>query len=128
MRAYTDFLNKTPEQILNESEEDIKTGKLMQERRIFHELREFTEFLESSGVAPMTIKGRLTSVRSFYIFYNIQLPVYPRSAIKAKPQMKHKKIPEKESISEIINVADPLEKAIVLTVLQVDYLQMKFQI
>ncbi|MDQ1274699.1 MAG: hypothetical protein QG610_271 [Euryarchaeota archaeon] len=32
MRAYTEFLNKTPEQIILESEEDIKSGKLMRER------------------------------------------------------------------------------------------------
>ncbi|MDQ1275576.1 MAG: hypothetical protein QG610_1150, partial [Euryarchaeota archaeon] len=79
MRAYTDFLNKTPEQILNESEEDIESGKLMRKRKIFNELRVFREHLEKSGMASMSIKAKITGVRSFYTFYNIQLPSLPRS-------------------------------------------------
>jgi len=39
LKAYTEFLNKTPEQIITESEYDIKIGKLMRERKIFKELR-----------------------------------------------------------------------------------------
>lgn len=115
MRVYTTLLNKTPEQILKESEEDIISGKLMRERKIFHELREFREFLESSGRAPMTIKGRLTGVRSFFTFYNIQLPILPRSATKARPLLKNREIPTREDIQKILKIADPLEKAIVLT-------------
>ncbi|WP_162197618.1 hypothetical protein [Methanosarcina horonobensis] len=50
----------------------------MRERRIFDELREFREDLEKSGIAPLTIRSRMTGVRSFFIFYNIQLPILPR--------------------------------------------------
>ena len=114
MRAYTEFLNKTPEQIIMESEEDIKSGKLMRERRIFNELREFREDLEKSGIAPLTMRSRVTGVRSFFTFYNIQLPVLPRYAKKASPQLKNRDIPTKEDIQEIISIADPLEKAIIL--------------
>lgn len=58
-------MNKTPEQIIVESEEDIRSGKLMRERKIFKELRKFREYLEESDIAPMTIKAKLTGVRSF---------------------------------------------------------------
>ncbi|AKB32594.1 hypothetical protein MSSIH_1904 [Methanosarcina siciliae HI350] len=115
LRAYTEFLNKTPEQIIIESESDIKSGKLMRERKIFDELREFREFLESSDIAPMSIKARLTGVRSFFNFYNIQLPVLPRSATSARPKMENRAIPTKEDIRETLDIADPLEKALVLT-------------
>lgn len=64
LRAYTEFLGKAPEQIIKEAEEDIKSSKLMRERKIFDELREFREFLESSDIAPMSVKARLTGVRS----------------------------------------------------------------
>jgi site-specific recombinase XerD len=114
MRAYTEFLDKTPEQILVESEEDIRLGKLMRERRIFDELREFREFLESTGIASLTIRSRITGVRSFFTFYNIQLPILPRYTKKARPQLKNRDIPTKEDIQEIISIADPLEKAIIL--------------
>ncbi|WP_440948130.1 tyrosine-type recombinase/integrase [Methanosarcina sp. T3] len=114
MRAFTEFLDKTPEQIILESEEDIRSGKLMRERRIFNELRDFREDLESSGTAPMSIKARLTGVRSFFNFYNITLPVLPRSATSARPLMENRAIPEKEDIQEVLEVADTLEKALVL--------------
>lgn len=115
LRAYTEFLNKTPKQIIIESEEDIKSGKLMRERRVFDEIREFRESLESSDIAPMSIKARLTGVRSFFSFYNIQLPVLPRSTTSARPLKENREIPDKEDIRETLVVADTLEKAIVLT-------------
>lgn len=115
LRAYTEFLDKTPEQIIKESEEDIRSGRLMRERKIFNELREFREYLEGSGIAPMSIKAKLTGVRSFFNYYNIILPVLPRSATCARPLMENRAIPTKEDIREALMVADPIEKALVLT-------------
>ncbi|MDQ1274700.1 MAG: hypothetical protein QG610_272 [Euryarchaeota archaeon] len=77
-------------------------------------MREFREDLEKSGIAPLTIRSRVTGVRSFFTFYNIQLPILPRYAKKASPQLKNRDIPTKEDIQEIISIADPLEKAIIL--------------
>lgn len=115
MRSYTEFIKKTPEQLIVESEEDIKSGRLMRERRISNDLREYREFLESSGLATMTIKSRLTGVRSFYKFYDIYLPTLPKSASKARPRIENRDIPTKEDIQEVIKICDPLEKAIILT-------------
>lgn len=115
LRAYTEFLDKTPERIIKESEEDIRTGKLMRERKIFNELREFREYLEGSGIAPMSIKAKLTGVRSFFNYYNIILPVLPRSATCARPLMENRAIPTKDDIREALTVADLIEKALVLT-------------
>lgn len=114
LRAYTEFLGKSPEQIIIESEDDVKSGKLMRERRIFSDLRDFRECLDSSDIAPMTVKAKLTGVRSFFSFYNIQLPILPRSAASARPLMENRAIPAKEDIREILTVADPLEKALLL--------------
>lgn len=115
MRAYTEFLQKTPEQLIEESEEDIESGRLMRKRKIFNELREFREHLENSDLAPMSIKAKITGVRSFYNYYNIQLPVLPRSDTRTTPLIENKEIPKKEDIQDILTVADPLEKALVLT-------------
>lgn len=82
----------------------------MRERRIVHELREFREFLESSDIAPMTIKAKLTGVRSFFTFYNIQLPVLPKSSTSAIPLMENRAVSTKEDIREILSIADPLER------------------
>lgn len=114
MRAYTEFVNKTPKQLIEESEEDIESGMLMRKRKIFHELREFKEHIESSGLAPMSIKSKITGVRSFYTFYNIQLPSLPRSS-SVSPLMENRAIPTKKDIQDVIGICDPLEKALVLT-------------
>lgn len=114
MRIYTEFLGKTPEQIILESEEDIRKGRLMREKRIFSELREFREHLERSDIAPMSVKSKLTGVRSFYKFYDIILPSLPRSAVNARPLMENRPIPGKEDIRDVLSVADPIEKALVL--------------
>lgn len=115
LRSYTEFLRKTPEQIILESENDIKSGKLMRERFIFNDLRDYREYLEESDIAPMTIKQKLTGVRSFFTYYNIQLPILPRSATSAVPLMENRAIPIKEDIQDILTIADPLEKALILT-------------
>lgn len=114
IRSYTEFLRKAPEQIILESEADIKSGKLMRERVIFDDLRDYREYLENQDLAPLTIKQRLTGVRSFFNFYNIQLPVLPRSATNAVSLLENREIPKKEDIQEIISICDPLEKALVL--------------
>lgn len=106
LRAYTEFLGKTPEQIIVESEEDIKKVRLMRERRISSELREFRQHLEGSGIAPMSVKSKLTGVRSFYKFYDIVLPSLPRSTINARPLMENRPIPDKEDLKEVLSVAD----------------------
>lgn len=115
MRAYTEFLQKTPEQLIEESEEDIESGRLMRKRKIFNELREFREHLENSGLAPMSIKAKINGVRSFFTNYEITLPSLPRSDTSTTSLMENKKIPKKEDIQDILAVADPLEKALVLT-------------
>ena len=109
LKVYTEFLQKTPEQIIIEAEQDIKSGKLMRERNIFIEMIKFREYIESSNIAPMSIRSILTGIRSFYNSYNIQLPVLPRSSTKARPELKRKKIPTKEDIREVIEICDPLD-------------------
>lgn len=113
MRAYTEFLNKTPQELIEEAEDEIINGLLMRKRAINTDLRRFREHLEECGNAPMSVKGRVTAVRSFYKFNNIQLPVLPKTT-PPSPQIKHKEVPRKEDIQDVINIADPLEKAIVL--------------
>ncbi len=56
----------------------------------------------------------MTGVCSFYRLYNIQLPVLPKGTTNARPELKRKKIPNKDDIRIILTVCDPLERALVL--------------
>ncbi len=42
------------------------------------------------------------------------MPVLPKGTTNARPELKRKKIPTKDDIRKILNVCDPLERALVL--------------
>lgn len=66
MQNFTEWVGKTPEELLAEAEEEIKSGKLMRQRNIKRYLIGFRKFLQDSGHAPTTVKGYLTGLKSFY--------------------------------------------------------------
>jgi integrase len=114
MQDFTEFTGKSPESLLEEAESDIKSGKLMRQRKIKAYLIGFRKMLQDSGKAPLTVKGRMTGVRSFFENFDIEIPKLPRTG-KAKPLEKNKEIPSKNDLQAVLKVADPLEKAILLT-------------
>ncbi len=114
MQDFTDYTGKDPETLLEEAEEDIKAGKLMRQRGIKRDLIGFRKHLQDSGKAPFTVKGRMVGVKSFFGTFDIEIPKLPRVG-KAKTLEKNMKIPQKEDLQEVLKVADPLEKAILLT-------------
>ncbi|MCO5381241.1 MAG: tyrosine-type recombinase/integrase [Methanosarcina barkeri] len=114
MQNFTEWVGKTPEELLAEAEEEIKSGKLMRQRNIKRYLIGFRKFLQDSGHAPTTVKGYLTGLKSFYTLFDIELPVLPRLDKKARPLEKHNKIPTKEDLQEVLKICDPLEKAVLL--------------
>lgn len=79
IRLYCDFLNKTPNELIEESKYDVKAGLLMDERRIETHLLRFKKHLQDQGLAPMTIKTRMTGVKSFYKSNYIELPYLPKT-------------------------------------------------
>lgn len=114
IQGYTEFTGKCPEELIKESEQEIKSGLLMRERNISSYLIGYRELLEESGKAPMTVKSRITAICGFYTFYDIQLPYIPKSTQKARPELKRKEIPTKDDIREILSICNPLEKALLL--------------
>lgn len=114
MQNFTEFTGKEPEILLKEAEEDIRAGKLMRQRSIKRNLIGLRQSLQNEGKAPLTIKSRLTGVKSFFETFDIEVPKLPRVG-KANPLEKNNEIPTKEDLQDVIKVADPLEKALVLT-------------
>ena len=113
MQDFTEYTGKDPETLLEEAENDIRAGKLMRQRQLKRNLIGFRQSLQNEGKAPLTIKSRLTGVKSFFETFDIEIPKLPRVG-KAKPLEKNNDIPTKEDLQDVLKVADPLEKAIVL--------------
>jgi integrase len=114
MQMFTEFVSKTPEELILEAEAEIKAGLLMRERNIDLYLIDFREAQENQNLAATTVMTRLAAVMSFYKYYNIQLPILPRSIRKAKPELKRKAIPKKDDIREILKFADIRDRAMLL--------------
>lgn len=114
MKGFTEWVGKTPKELLEEAEADIRSGKLMRERSVKQYLIGFREYLESKNLAPLTVKGRMVGVSSFFTSYDIELPKLPRSSRRAKPLQDHREIPTKEDLQEVLEHCDELEKAILL--------------
>jgi hypothetical protein len=51
-------------------------------------------------------------VKSFYQAFDVEIPKLRGD--KANPLKKHKQIPTKEDLQEVLKVCDPIEKAILL--------------
>lgn len=114
LQAFTEWVSKTPGELLTEAELEIRAGKLMRERNIKKYLIGFRKYLQDEGYAPISIKNYLTGVKSFYKIFDIEIPTLPRTGNKARPLERHSKIPTKEDIQHVLTICDPLEKAIVL--------------
>jgi len=114
LRQFTDFTGKTPEELITEAEEEIKSGLLMRRRSIKKYLISFKKYLHDRNAAEYTIKNRLGGVRSFYSFFDIEIPRMKRESNRPHTKVENLRIPTKEEIQDILKVCEPLEKAIVL--------------
>lgn len=56
MQHFTEFVKKSPEELIVEAEAEIKAGLLMRERNIDTYLLDFREDQEGKGLAPTSVK------------------------------------------------------------------------
>lgn len=110
MQGYTEFLNKSPNKLINEAEEESKL--LARKRNIKKYLIGFKKHMIDKGLSPMTQKAYMAGVKAFYAFYDIELPKIKIDNVK--PLRENKGIPTKEDIQEALKVCDPLETAVLL--------------
>ncbi len=114
-KLFTEFTDKSPESLIIEAEEEIKSGKLMRQRSIKRYLTGFKKALQDQNAAELTIKNRLGGVKSFYSYYDIEIPRMQRESSRPHTKTENKRIPTKEELQEVLKVCEPLEKALVLT-------------
>ncbi len=74
MQYFTELVNKTPKELVEEAEEEIIDGVLMRKRQILTYLLQYKQYLINKKYAPMTITLHMTAVRSFYKANYIDLP------------------------------------------------------
>lgn len=116
MRYYTDFIKKTPSELLDEAEAEIDNGVLMRKRKIKSYLLTFREWLKGQGYAPKTIHNHMVSAKSFYKSFDIDLPqLNNRKQFQALPTEENGLNLEKENLKQILKHANLRNRAIILS-------------
>lgn len=114
LQEYTEFLRMTPTELIEEAEAEYDARVKPRKQKIKGYIIVFREYLENKQLAPLTVENRITGVRSFYKANDIIIPELQRLGETAKPLEVHKKIPTKEVIRKVLEIADQLETAIIL--------------
>lgn len=113
IKVFCEWTGKTPGELLFEAEDEIRKGTLMRQRNIKRYLVGFRKMLQEKRYAPMTVKGYMSGIKSFYNINDIELPILPRTE-KVRALEEHKEIPTKEDLQTVLKICDLLERALLL--------------
>lgn len=79
MQAYTEFTGKTPEELIDEAEQEISDGILSRKRKIKRYLTDFRNHLHENDLADKSVQGYMGGVRSFYAAFDVEIPKLAKS-------------------------------------------------
>lgn len=85
MQNFSDWTGQKPNDLLTEAEEDIRAGKLMRQRRVKQYLIGFRKHLQDQQLSDLSVRSRMTGVKSFYKTFDIEIPTMQRTGKKARP-------------------------------------------
>lgn len=116
IQYYTNYLNKSPQQLLDDAFGEIRAGKLMGERSIGKRILGFKQHLiEKHEMQPNTVRINLNGICSFYVAYDIDLPNLKKVIKRVRPLEENEQVPNREDIQFALSkTRDPLERAILL--------------
>ena len=83
MQYFTEWSQKTPEELILDAEEEIKAGILPRKRTIKKHFIGFRKHLVDKGLASTTVKTNVNGVKSFYIHNDIDIPSLPKAGNRA---------------------------------------------
>jgi integrase len=114
MQAYTEFIGKSPEELINEAELEISGGILPRKISIKRYMNNFRNHLQDAELADKTIQRMMSAVRSFYASFDIDIPKLAKTEHTVTSKEENIPIPTKSDLQDVLKVCEPLEKAIVL--------------
>ncbi len=116
IRYYTDFVKKTPAELIDEAEQETQDGILMRKRKIKTYIITFREWLKDQDFAPKTVHTHLVAVKSFYKAFDIDLPqLTNKKQFRAIPTEENNIRLEKQQIQEFLKYANVRNRAIILS-------------
>lgn len=113
LRRYCTFIGKTPTKMIEEAESEEEERIRMRKRKIRSYLLSWFDEMQKNGYAQNTINSNLTSVKTFYRSFEIELPQFTKTPSKRKNKL-FEKIPTKEDIKKALSYANLKYRAIIL--------------
>ncbi len=105
LQKYSDFTNKTLEELIEEAEDEEDAGIRLKRRKINKYLRNFKLNLKESNLSESAIELILIQIRAFYRQNEIELPRNNRKGIgKAQRQETIDDLPKMEEIKRFMNI------------------------
>lgn len=114
LQFHTEFTVKTPEELINEAEAEIKAGVSSRVRKIKRYLTGFRKSLQDNGLAEKTVQGYVSAVKSFYTSFEIDIPKLQKSGKTVSVKEENVPIPMKSDLQEALKTCDVMEKALLL--------------
>jgi len=111
-QKYIEFTGLTPEQLLNEAEEEYTKRVLVGRSKIITRRLAFRKHLKDN-YAPTSVRNFMNCVNSFYRANYLEVPKLMGDQ-EAEPLEVNTKRITKDDIRDVLKVADVLEKAILL--------------
>jgi len=65
LQAYTEFTGKTPEELIDEAEQEISDGILPRKRKIKRYIIDFRKHLQENGLADKSVQGYMEVLEAF---------------------------------------------------------------
>ncbi len=112
MQTFTEFTDMTPDELLNEADNEQDSNIKFRHRAVNKKLYSFRNYLQAKNLAPLSIKSYINGVKSFYRAFDIEFK--PVQQEHAATLQENKKIPTIEDIRDILKICDPLERALIL--------------
>ncbi len=113
MEAFCDCIKKTPTELVAEAEQETRDGKLLSERQTVIHITKFKKCLQDK--APKTQALALSTIKSFYKSFDIQLSAHIGKTKKRLPLRENGTFLTKEEVKKLIINANNLRlKAIIL--------------
>ncbi|KAF5057145.1 hypothetical protein DSECCO2_359970 [anaerobic digester metagenome] len=119
LNIYCNYIGLNLEEMIAEAEDEEEDGIRMRRRKITKYLNDYAQYLKDSGFAPTSTPTMITAVKSFYRYYDIQLPINKRRTSrnarleKANTQTTES-IPTMEEIQRFVECCNDLYKVVAL--------------
>ncbi len=113
LKEYCNLIDKSPEELLDEAEDEEDKGLRMRRRKIETYFLKFKKYLENSKKAPQTIKVYISAVKSFYQTFDIEIPNVPTKVNDICLEKNDGRLLTRKDLQKMIEVAPIRDKAII---------------